>query len=517
MQAKDTIFECIVIGAGPGGIVATKELLENGITNVLCLEKSNTIGGVFTTCYENLQLTSSATFSMFSDFFNKPGEDNHFWSKEEAVDYWNRYSEHFSVIDRIQFNSQVTKVSKANLYWTITLATGEAIKTKKLVLATGNNNVENYPEWSEQLTDIAFLHSKNYKNASAFKGKRVVVVGGGESASDMALEISRVADKCWISLRESSGWVVPRKRGDYATDISTHRGLWSLPRKYGDYFTKRSIEIEKAKNDPVYDAVAMLNNRIKDPKGIWSTYGTKTIALAEAIAHHNCEVVGEIISVSEGGQSLQSAEGISLNEVDVVVFSTGYINMTSFMPEEFSACDPRSLYKHMLHPELGTSLAWVGVARPGFGSQFPIMEMQARYFALLCSGKLKLPSKSEMLKSIENDLHNNIEQFGKNAERIRSLVDYFHYMDGLAEIIGCKPPLSEYLLSKPLLWLKIMYGPAQATQYRLVGPGNKKRQAHKILHQLPVSRLNNVVKIGLRLRLAHTLDSINLYAQRKLL
>jgi len=86
-------------------------------------------------------------------------------------------------------------------------------------------------------------------------------------------------------------------------------------------------------------------------------------------------------------------------------------------------------------------------------------------------------------------------------------------MDGLADIIGCKPPLKEYFRRHPLIWLTIMYGPTQATQYRLVGPGSKKREAHKIIKQLPVSKFNNVVKIGFRMRLAHALDSINGFAQ----
>ena len=517
MKSSDKIYDCIVVGAGPGGIVATKELLESGISDVLCLEKSDAIGGVFSKGYDNLQLTSSATFSMFSDFLNKEGEENHFWSKEEAVSYWTRYADHFGVTRHIQFNTQVVDVEEMKDGSWIVKTDSDQIITQRIVLATGNNSVENYPDWAETLTQVEYSHSKNYKNASQYAGKRVLVVGGGESASDIALEISQVADQCWISLRESAGWVVPRKRGKYATDISTHRGVWDLPRHYGEYFTRRSIEIEKSKNDPLYDAVAMLNSRITDPKGIWSTYGTKTIALAEAIAYHNCKVVGEISEVADGGRNLVDADGLQLEDVDAVVFSTGYINITHFMPNHYRHCDPRQLYKHMIHPEVGTSLCWIGVARPGFGSQFPIMEMQARYYALLCSGEMALPDPDSMAKSIKEDFERNVDQFGNNAKRIRSLVDYFRYMDGLAEVIGCKPPLKEYFVRYPLIWLTIMYGPTQATQYRLVGPGSKKKEAHKILKKLPVSKFNNVVKIGLRMRLAHALNAANGFAQQKIL
>lgn len=502
MYSSEKPLDCVVIGAGPGGLVATKELIENGIKKLLCLEMEDQIGGVFAKTYENLTLTSSATFSMFSDFLNKPGEDNYFWTKEEAIDYWGRYAQHFGVTEHIRFNTEVTSVERVqNQHWQITLSCGQIFKSVRIIIATGNNRFESYPEWAKQLSAIDYSHSKNYRNADPFKGKRVVVVGGGESASDIALEISKVAHASWISLRESAGWVVPRKRGDYATDTSTHRGLWGLPRRYGAQFTKRSIELDRAKKDPVHDAIAMLNSRIRDPRGIWSTYGTKTVALAEAIAHHNCKVVEEVVRVEDGGKCLVTGDGLVLHNIDAVVFSTGYINHTSFLPEAYQAVDPRRLYKHIFHPDTGDSLMWIGVARPGFGSQFPIMEMQARLCALICAGKHQLPSAMAMNRSIQTDYQKNMEQFGRNAKRIRSLVDYFHYMDEIAELIGCKPPLKNYIYRHPTLWLKMMYGPAQATQYRLVGPGRKRELAHYILKNLPLSRFNNVVKIGLRLRL----------------
>jgi dimethylaniline monooxygenase (N-oxide forming) len=516
MNTENKIFECIVIGAGPGGLVSTKELLENGVDNILCLDQASQLGGVFTGSYDNLQLTSSATFSMFSDFLNKQGEDNHFWSKKEAVDYWFRYAKHFGVTDRIRFNSKVSRVTRVeNGGWKLTLATDEHFYCRKLVVATGNNGVESLPPWSKDLTKVDYSHSKNYKNSTPYIGKRVLVIGGGESASDMALEISRVASKCWVSLRESAGWIVPRKRGEHATDISTHRGLWGLPRQYGEYFTKRSIEIEQAKNNPVHNAIAMLNKKVPNPRGIWSTYGTKTIALAEAIANHGCEVVSEVTHIENGGQNLTTADGDILENIDAIVFSTGYINSIPFMPREFQSCDPRSLYKHVFHLETQDALAFIGVARPGFGSQFPIMELQARLFALICNKKKKLPSVELMTKSIDEDYKRNLDQFEKNAERIRSLVDYFRYMDGIADIIGCKPPLFRYFFQHPLLWLKLVYGPTQATQYRLVGPGSKKELAKGILKELPISTFNNVVKIGLKMRFNYALDSINLFSQRK--
>lgn len=511
------MLDCVVVGAGPGGLVTTKELIENGLTNIVCIEKADRLGGVFAKSYDNLKLTSSATFSMFSDFLNNDRESNYFWTKDEAVQYWQNYAEHFGVSKFIKFNTTVLKTVQCDdMTWEVQLDSGEQLTCKHLVIATGNNSKEKYPEWAKKLTDINYSHSKNYLNNKQFKGKRVLVVGGGESASDMAFEISQVADKCWVSLRESSGWVVPRKRGEYATDISTHRGLWGLPRDYGELITKKTLLNETIKNDPVYDAVVMLNKKITNKKGIWGTYGTKTIALAQAIAYHNCQVVGEITDVQNGGEQLQTSDGFLLDQVDAVVFSTGYHNLIPFLPEAYQSCDPRSLYKHMLNPELGISLARIGWARPGFGSQFPIMEMQARYFALLCKGEASLPTIMDMNKIIEDDLNANIKQFEGNAERIRSLVDYFRYMDSLANTIGCMPPLKYYFFRHPGLWLHLLYGPSQATQYRLVGPGSKPALARKIIKALPISRLNSLVKIGLHIRFLNFYDQMTQTIRAKL-
>jgi dimethylaniline monooxygenase (N-oxide forming) len=435
--------------------------------------------------------------------------DHHFWSKDEAVSYWNSYAGHFGVKEHIRYSSKVAKVvSIEEDRWEIRLASGELIETKKLILAIGNNNVPKYPEWQKELTKVSYSHSRDYKNAGDFKDKRVLVVGGGESGSDVAFEISQVAKECWVSLRESTGWVVPRKRGGHAADVSTHRGIWDLPRDYGKYLSPFVLKLERARMDPVFDALADLNAKITVKRGIWGIFGTKTLALPKAIAHYGCKVVGEITKVEEGGRKLIAADGTALEDIDAVVFSTGYQNKVDFMPEGLKTCDPRKMYKHMFHPEYGDRIAWIGWARPGFGSQFPIMEIQSRYCALIFNGDMKLPDPAEMDKVAQKDFAIYREQFEENAERIRSLVDYHGYMNGMAAIIGCNPPLYEYFFLRPKLWLHLMYGPTQATQFRLRGPGKKVELSHEIIKKLPISTFNHIVKAGLRGRVRYGLRSL---------
>lgn len=78
-------------------------------------------------------------------------------------------------------------------------------------------------------------------------------------------------------------------------------------------------------------------------------------------------------------------------------------------------------------------------------------------------------------------------------------------MDSMAGIIGCEPTLTQYFFTDPLLWMKMVYGATQATQFRLCGPGAKISYAKKILRKLPVSEVNYIVKAGIRGRISYML------------
>ncbi|MEQ8757672.1 MAG: NAD(P)-binding domain-containing protein [Coleofasciculus sp. G1-WW12-02] len=504
------MLDCIVIGAGPGGLVTTKELLEQGVRDVVCLEQAEDVGGVFAKTYDSLVLTSSCTYSMFSDFWIGDGEQHKFWTKTEALDYWKRYAKQFGVLEKIRFNAKVVALAEQeeNQGWQVQLASGETLLSKRVALAIGNNSIPNYSKWKELLTEVDFSHSQDYRNAEGFAGKNILVVGGGESGSDIALELSRVANNCWVSLRHSTGFVVPRQRNNRANDIASNRGIYGLPRDYGYTLSKIILRQWLNYNNPVEQTAVTLNEKVKCRNGVLGTYGTKTFALPKAIVEHGCHVVGDIITVKDGGKTLLTVDGKTLQDVNAVLFCTGYKNYVPFLPDELKQTDPRNLYKHLFHPQYRDKITWIGWARPGFGSQFPIMEMQARLFALICTGEKTLPAAAEMEQIASIDRENYLNQFEHNALRIRSLVDYHIYMDDMADIIGCKPPLWNYFFLHPRLWLRIVYGATNATQFRLRGSGDKKALAQEIIAKLPVCSFNYFFLAGLKGRVMYGFNAI---------
>lgn len=491
-------IECVVIGAGPGGLVSTKEILEIGFSDVVCFEKAASIGGTIAKGYDGLHLTSSGAFSMFSDYWIGDDQSHEFWAKSKVIEYWTGYAKHFDVMPRIRFNTTVTSLrqSKNNL-WSIDLSNGTSVLAKYVVVATGVNDNASYPNWASKISNVLSIHSREYVNAVPFKDKRVLIVGGGESSSDIALEIAEVAQRTWVSLRNGTGWVVPRIRNNKAADRSTHRGLWNLPRSFGASVSKRIIDFDRAQNDPVLAEVVKFNENLPNEKGIWGTYGTKTIGLPLAIVNYGCKVVSEIVSISDGGKNIETSSGEKIQGLDAIVFCTGYKNYVSFLPEEFRFFNPRELFLQIFPNSSEINLAFVGWARPAFGSQFPIMEIQARYIARIFAGKQSLPSRSERISIAQKDTRYYEAQFENSGRRIESLVDYFRYMGELSARIGCRPPLIRSLIFRPLLWLHLVYGPMQATQFRLVGPGAKSRLSREIIRKLPISSFNHVVIAGI--------------------
>lgn len=492
-------LDVVIIGGGPGGIVALKEMVAAGVTRIALVEHEPRIGGLFARGYDGLRLTSSAPFSMFSDFPIQPGHENHFWTKQEVVDYWTAYSAHFGIEPFLRLRQSVEAVQRDGKDgWLVRLAGRGPLRTKTLVIATGNNVAPNLPDWHEQVTAIPTLHSGAYRNAEPLAGKHVVIVGGGESAADITLEIARVARQCTISLRGGPGWVVPRHRGDTAADLSTHRAFWKLPASTGPVASAMLLRAERrrAVDDPVLAEVVRLNESVASPLGVRGTFGTKSLGLAQAVVWHGARRVGGIVEVKEGGRVLVAEDGTRIEDVDAILFATGYRSGAPVLPEGLRHTDPRTLYKHVIDPEIGPSLIRIGFARPPFGSQFPIMEMQARLAARIVTGAHRLPDAERMRQVARRDAAHLLRQFGKSGQRVRGLVDYGHYLDQLAKMIGCKPPFWRLLLTRPSLWIRVYYGAMQSSQYRLYGPGACPEVAEAILRGLPVCPSAHVWRAG---------------------
>jgi len=217
-------------------------------------------------------------------------------------------------------------------------------------------------------------------------------------------------------------------------------------------------------------------------------FSTKSTGFVEAIVHHGATYHPAVETLER--DRVVFADG-TVFPCDVIVCCTGFAPDFPFLHEHEpelarQAANSRGLYKRMIVPEAGTSIAWVGYVRPGIGSVPPCAEMQARYLAQLISGERALPSEQAMRHDIQLHREIDLKQFGADAERLGTLTDFYRFMETMADVIGCRPPLARLFAGDPRTALKVLFGPLSAVQYRLTGPGADPESAKASLRRMPM-------------------------------
>lgn len=477
-----------VVGAGLSGITTVKQLLDEG-HDVICFEMLDSPGGVFSKneIYRDLHLTISNYFMAYTDGMPY-GERLKFWSKSEYEEYLHSYIEKFDLARHINYSSKVLNIRQcadSQEYCVEVERDGEKETHRVDVVAICSGHfqepkIPNFPGLDGFKGDV--VHSKYYRDKNLYKGKKVLCVGMGESSADITSEISSVAERCVLSLRRYHA-VAPRymafqKDRYFTIDTSwlTSRIVNQLPHRFHRGITKGIFnKYLKSYNPDVRIRGEWL---IKSGPSVYQAV-TKNERLFIPIA--DGKVIPNIGGIERFDETGVTFKDGTREEIDAVVFCTGYKLCFPFLDVEIS--DMRDLYKQMFIPSHGASLAFIGFARPQQGGVPVIAEMQARYLAQLCSGNTLLPSIPKQEKVIKEDAMHWRREY-KITPNVASLVNYCHYMDSLAKLVGCMPKIPS-LWKNPKLRIKLLHGPQFAVQYRLTGPHSLPEEAEKFLLSFP--------------------------------
>lgn len=214
----------VVIGAGQSGLSAAASLQTAGL-RPLVVEGDSRPGGAWPHYYDSLRAFSPRRHSAIPGV-EMPGDPDGYPSKAEVSAYLQRYADSLDV--EIRTGSPVIVVTTADSGYTVHTADGDVVGAAAVVAASGSFTKPHLPQLPGQ-ADFSgeLLHAGRYRNPEPYAGKRVVVVGGGNSAVQIAFELSDVADVTLAS-RKAPGFIDQRPHGSDVHDWLT-AGFDDLP------------------------------------------------------------------------------------------------------------------------------------------------------------------------------------------------------------------------------------------------------------------------------------------------
>ncbi len=543
----------LVIGCGASGLTAIRQLIAAGHT-VQCFETFSQLGGVYTNTYDSTILTTSSLLTAFSDYSDGKEADPTFWTCDEYLRYLRGYADKYGLQDHVKFGTRVKRIWReeeqqkttcdsgkwrATIQMTcnraptheccedITTTTEDLIEPDTevgpfdaVLVCTGTNSTPCLPHFpGEEEFEGEIIHSATYRWSSEYEGKRVLVVGAGESASDICNELSKCAAAVGINIRDKHGHIIPRKQcTGHVTDCNTNRCRYSNPYVVGDWIgwatqiakvglTKLSTATPEVE---VTRKIGELN--IYQGTSAFSKFGCKNEGFVEAIVNHGASLHRGSLKLRPGGADFDDGTKF---DCDMILACTGFRRTFPFAVEgghadiEEYGQTPGLLYKQIFHPAYGGEVAYLGYARPAFGSIPPTAEMQARLFTMVLSGDVELPSCKDMEIAASSAASNWKMRFGCDAVN-KGIIDFQIYLDDLARTMRVMPPISKYALQEPRLWLKLMFGPFTVHQYRLVGPGADGNTAREVYARQPLGNFLECSITAIFLIISHFLSLMGL-------
>lgn len=184
------MIDTLVIGAGQAGLAAGYHLQRAGMTFTI-LEASDQPGGSWPHYYDSLRLFSPARFSALPGL-PFPGDGERYPARDEVMTYLRQYAAHFAL--PVRTGMRVAQVTRYGVAFAVTTADGTVLTARSVIAATGAFSRPNSPVIAgQEVFQGQTLHAAAYRGPEAFRGQRVVVVGGGNSAIQIAVELADVA------------------------------------------------------------------------------------------------------------------------------------------------------------------------------------------------------------------------------------------------------------------------------------------------------------------------------------
>jgi hypothetical protein len=366
-----------VIGAGPSGLAAAKNCIEAGLECVV-FEKNDRVGGnwVFnaktghSSVYENTHIISSKIWSEYEDFpmpDSYPDYPNH----RQRQAYFAAYATYFHVMESIRFETTVQHAVKRPAGgWDLTIRAADGRESHDsfdvLMVANGHHWDPKLPDY-EGTFDGRLMHSHDFKGVTEdWRGKNVLVIGGGNSACDVAVEAARVAGRVCLSMR-SPQWFLPKFMFGLPVDVMASSARW-LPRKVMQTVFTRLLRVLQGP----YSRYGLPENT----RPVLSQHPTLNSDLLDYIRHGRVEPRPAIRRLA--GREVEFVDG-RREPFDIVCACTGFWITFPFFDEAFLTFKHAAkvpLFRKMMHAD-HRDLYFIGLFQP-LGCIWPLADLQAR-------------------------------------------------------------------------------------------------------------------------------------------
>jgi dimethylaniline monooxygenase (N-oxide forming) len=386
-----------VIGAGASGLVTARLLIQSGVDTTV-YEAGSHAGGLWvydndngqSIAYRNLHINTHKRRTQYRHFPFPAGTID-FARHDTMATYFEDYAKYFDIMPRIRFSDRVLGVARAGGRWTVTSSASGTESYDSVVVASGHYGTPRWPELPGQFTgDI--IHSAFYRTQEGYAGKRVLLVGIGQSACDIAVDVSWVADRTVISARTGAlvgpRWVlagIPRDLLLTRLD-GVHAPRFVLERLSRAALYLHSGSIEK--------------HGFRRPPG--RTQPSDNQFLASLVRYGRIGLEPGIKAVE--GKEVEFENGHK-EEFDKIIAATGYLVSLPFLKgvvEITPDCsDVLGLYKRVASID-NPGLYFVGLVGVHLGGPpLQLYERQAELVADLVEGSAHLPPRAEMVADVE--------------------------------------------------------------------------------------------------------------------
>lgn len=420
-----------VIGAGSSGIATARALEERGVP-FDCFEVSDRVGGNWvyrnknkmSACYRGLYINTSRTRMEYPEY-PMPADYPDFPHHSQIAAYFDQYVDHFGLRDRIRFETRVTSVKRDGSGFLVTHgpafepdAPTTTTRYDAVAVASGHH-------WDPRWPDPPFpglfsgevMHAHAYEEPRIFEGKRVLVVGMGNSAMDIAVESSYVAEQTVLTSRRGA-YVVPKYIFGRPLDtiVTDPRIPFRIRRRIAEGLISTTVGRMSSYGLPEPD------------HRFGSAHPTISGRILDRLGHGAIRYRPNIQRFD--GKTVHFVDGTS-EDFDLVVYCTGYKVTFPFFEESFVVAKDNDLplFRRVFHPSI-PNLFFIGLLQP-LGAIMPLAAAQSEWIADYLEGRYALPPAAAMRQDMADERKEMFARYVASPRHTMQ-VDFDDYLFALA-------------------------------------------------------------------------------------